>query len=75
MKKPHYAGVDHVLPEPDSKGYQRVVMRGCGGYVTQTSDGDDYDCGHGYAWMCDHCPVVEERERLDAVPHNQQQGE
>lgn len=51
-KKIHFAGENHVPPAEGSRGFIRGVERGC-----PNSYGDD-DCGHGYTWRCDDCPVV-----------------
>lgn len=47
------------VPKKGSKGYDRVVNRGCGGYRDYWGE---YDCDHGYGWGCDHCPWLLERE-------------
>jgi hypothetical protein len=56
-KHPHYAGCDPQVPKPDSRGWKRVVLRGCGGHTYDTPDGPEYDCSHRYMWGCDQCPV------------------
>jgi len=44
-------------PAPGTRGYIRVVARGCG-LVHYEMEGD-WDCRHRYAWPggCDDCPV------------------
>lgn len=34
-----------------------IKAHGCGHCVTDTSDGCEHDCEHGYPWVCDQCPV------------------
>lgn len=46
-------------PKKGTKGYDRVVNRGCGGYRDYWGE---YDCDHGYGWGCDYCPWLLERE-------------
>lgn len=55
-KKVHFQGTDMVPPTPGTKGWDRVIARGCGGYHYYTMDGPDFDCHH-YTWSCDECPV------------------
>lgn len=55
--KVHFAGTDMVPPLPGTKGWNRVIARGCGGYQRDTMDGPDYGCDHEYTWTCDDCPV------------------
>jgi|GEM_PF-7096711 len=56
-KKDHFPGYRHQTPERDSKGWIRVINRGCGGREFNTPDGRDFDCDHGYAWICEDCPI------------------
>lgn len=67
MKKPSSAGVAHVPPLPGTRGYIRVVARGCGGY--RDSYTLEYDCSHRYTWTCDDCPVLLEKykEEIEAA--------
>lgn len=59
-KRIHFAGSDHVVPERDSRGWKRVVDRGCGG---ETDYFGEFSCGHGYTWGCEDCPwAVEHHE-------------
>lgn len=65
-KRIHFAGSDHVVSELGSRGWKRVVARGCGGRTYDTMDGPDFTCDHGYAWTCEECPwgvEVMEREQ------------
>lgn len=55
--KNHRPGTDHQTPARDSKGWIRVVNRGCGGDVHHTMDGPDYYCRHDYTWCCEECPI------------------
>lgn len=59
----HFAGSDHRLPERDSRGYVRVVARGC---EFSTSHEGEFHCDHGYAWSCDDCPVNDAAHRREA---------
>lgn len=43
--------------------YERVVRLGCQFEVSWTAWGEESDCGHGYAWGCDSCPVNKELEK------------
>ena len=52
-------------PKPDTRGYQRVIMRGCGGY--QDNFTLEFDCRHAYPWTCDDCPVVREAKPNSVV--------
>ena len=54
----HTNGTDHVIPEVGSRGYIRVVDRGCS--TTEDRDGDTR-CDHDYTWNCEDCPVVASR--------------
>lgn len=45
-------------PEKGSKGYARVLGRGCG--LRYDAWNGDYDCDHRYPWDCDNCPMVVE---------------
>lgn len=54
--RPHRPGTAPVTPEPDSAGWKRVILRGCGGTYDEWNG--DYDCSHGYYWTCDECPIV-----------------
>lgn len=47
-------------PKAGSKRYKEILKRGCGGYFSDTLDGFEFDCEHGYGWECDHCPIVVE---------------
>lgn len=60
VKRPHYAGTEHVVPLDGTSGHARVVARGCrvdhpSGYFADT---DSAECGHGYTWDCGSCPVL-----------------
>lgn len=46
-------------PVAGTKGYLRVVKRGCGGY--RDSYSGEYDC-RLYEWTCDDCPVCIESQ-------------
>jgi hypothetical protein len=41
--------------------YNKVLKRGCG-YEASSGEDTDGDCGHGYEWDCDHCPIVLEQD-------------
>lgn len=45
-------------PLPGSKGYKRVLDRGCGG--TKDYYGE-FDCCHNYPWYCEDCPINTDR--------------
>lgn len=45
-------------PDPDSPGYQRILLRGCGG--VRDSYTGEFDCSHLYPWSCEDCPIVGE---------------
>lgn len=70
MPKTHRPGYQHQTPEPSSKGWQRVIARGCGLYRDEMNG--DYDCTHDYTWACDECPVgieaIEAREAFVGPP-------
>lgn len=52
---------DPQAPGVGSKGYLRVLARGCGSYQSNHPlDPVEYDCGHEYGWVCDDCPFVVE---------------
>lgn len=56
-----------VAPEPGSKGFLRVLNRGCGGAsYSSPINGTEYYCRHDYGWACDDCPIVSQRY-LDEV--------
>lgn len=59
----HRPGHNPVPPYEGSRGYIRVVARGCGGYQDYVTL--EYDCGHGYLWSCEECPVLREKWRLE----------
>ena len=42
--------------------YKAVLGRGC---AWEKSGGEDTDgdCGHGYEWDCDRCPIIIEEHR------------
>lgn len=50
-------GFSPVTPDPGSKGWQRVIARGCGAATYHGPDGPDDYCRHDYLWSCDECPV------------------
>ena len=46
-------------PKEVSKGFGRVLKRGCNPPKNLFGDVDlDYDCDHDYRWTCDDCPIV-----------------
>lgn len=66
-KKIHFAGTHHVPPETGSKGYLRVVERGCAG---PEDDSCDANCAQGYTWRCEDCPVIRHSEdEMDKAFH------
>ena len=56
-RKHHEPGCNHQTPARDSKGWIRIIERGCGGHMHETSCGQEFDCDHGYTWNCEECPV------------------
>lgn len=48
-------------PNPGTRGYIRVVARGCGGTYDEWNG--EYDCSHAYPWTCDDCPIVAESQK------------
>lgn len=56
---PNRPSYNPQTPKKGTKGYDRVVSRGCGGYRDYWGE---YDCDHGYGWGCDHCPWLLEHE-------------
>lgn len=53
---------DPLPPVHGSRGFARVLARGCGGYnCNHPLDPSEYDCKHNYDWSCDDCPIVVER--------------
>lgn len=55
MKPTPTPGTRHQTPERDSKGWHRIILRGCGGSYDAMNG--DYDCDHGYTWACEECPI------------------
>lgn len=47
--------------------YERVIKLGCGLEISWTAWGDEYDCGHGYTWDCESCPVKASLEGAKTV--------
>lgn len=45
---------------------KQILVLGCG---WERSIGEDTDgnCGHGYEWDCDYCPIVTERYKPSAI--------
>jgi hypothetical protein len=39
------------LPKRGSKEYREIVLKGCHSF--------EDDCDHGYTWICEYCPVIE----------------
>lgn len=48
------------------KKYKEVLEKGCE-VVTYVGKNQDIDCAHGYTWGCDHCPIVAEKNKKEAV--------
>lgn len=48
------------------KLYKEVLAEGCGYQQSKGEDTDGY-CEHGYTWTCDHCPIVTEKNKMEAV--------
>lgn len=50
-------------PERGSKGWIRIIARGCGGWKDEWTG--EYDCTH-YTWSCDECPwCIEKQEEKE----------
>ena len=36
----------------------------CGGYFTETTDGTDFSCSHGFSWNCEDCPIFLRNKKM-----------
>ena len=55
---------DPQVPVVGTKGYIRILKRGCGEYLSNNHfDPPEYDCSHDYGWSCDECPILLESEQ------------
>jgi len=54
-------GMKNKVPKETSIRYSKILDLGCSWeYDPYNGDGD---CGHGYPWDCDYCPVVIENQK------------
>lgn len=58
LKKIHFQGIDPVAPFPGTRGWDRVIARGCGGDTYHGYEYSEFYCRHEYGWTCDDCPIV-----------------
>lgn len=63
-------GENPIPPLPGSRGFLRVLSRGCGGVMHDTPWGRDFDCDHGYTWNCDDCPLVRQQQIETEAAYN-----
>jgi hypothetical protein len=68
----HHTGRMHQRPEDGSRGYIRIVARGCGGSVDYFGEAS---CDHGYTWTCEECPVLREQWKQEEVGAQPKQKE
>lgn len=62
IKKAHFAGTDPVAPFPGTRGWDRIIARGCGGDTYHGHEYSEFYCRHEYGWPCDDCPIVSKSE-------------
>ena len=48
-------------PPKSGKQYKEILKDGCGGYHDYWGE---FDCEHGYEWLCDDCPIVIEMYKI-----------
>lgn len=60
----HHTGTQHRTPAKNSAGWQRVVLRVCGGHRDYFGE---YNCAHGYTWTCEECPWLLDKWARDEI--------
>jgi len=66
--------MNNTVPKRGSKKYNAVLALGCGGYYDAWNG--DYDCKHEYSWLCDDCPIVDDKYRQEQeVDHEEEKND